>query len=582
MDRVSIKAVGASGQGINSIGEVIAKALKRSGYCVFGYREYPSLIKGGHASYQVDIDSVPVRSSETKVNILITLNYRGLERNIREVKKGGVIIHDVEGWEFSEDDQKFLKENDIKVIKMPLDGMLKKLKARPILANVLLTAFVWDMLGQKADSLKDLVRKQYEHKGQEVVEKNMQCIDEGFAFNDPEIGRVTVEMPKPDKKWKDHLLITGSKAMGMGAIHGGLRVYVGYPMTPSSPLLSYVASKQKDAKLVMKQAEDEITALQMASGAGLMGTRAMTATSGGGYDLMTETVSLNGMIENPVVINLAQRPGPATGNPTWTAQGDLLMSVGSSHGEFPRCVIAASDAGDSFSLMPEAFNIAEEYQLPVIVLSDKHSAESLYTQCKYDQKKTEIKRGAIVMDKKELDKLKCTDRYDPTVKDGISKRWTPGTKAATYCAQGDEHDSEGNVVESSQNAIEQMEKRMKKMEALENALPDPELFGSKNPEILLVGWGSTKGCVLDVLEDVEGNVGYLHFAYLWPLKTNRFEELAAKAKKVILVEGNFQGQLGMLIRQKCGYEIKDKILKYDGRPFFTNELSKKISELMLS
>src|SRR3989344_7563032 len=237
MSRISIKAVGSSGQGINSIGEVIAKGLKRSGYCVFGYREYPSLIKGGHASFQIDVDSVPVRSPEMKVDILITLNHHGFEHNLRDLKKGGIIIHDVDYWEFSKEDQKWIEEQEIKIVYIPLDEMLKKLKARPILANVLLTSFVWDMLNQDIELLKALVREQYQHKGEDIVKKNLECVDAGCIYNDPKLGRVTVDLPKPDSQWKDQLLVTGSDPMWLGAIHGGLRLYIGYPMTPSSPLL---------------------------------------------------------------------------------------------------------------------------------------------------------------------------------------------------------------------------------------------------------------------------------------------------------------------------------------------------------
>ncbi len=581
VSRISIKAVGASGQGINSIGEVLAKGLKRSGYSVFGYREYPSLIKGGHASYQMDIDSVPVRSAETKVNILVTLNHHGFEHNLRELKPGGIIIHDVDYWEFSKEDQKWIKDNDIKIIYLPLDEMLKKVKARPILANVLLASFVWDMLDQDINLLKTLVREQYEHKGEEVVKKNLECIDVGAAYNDPKLGRVTVSLPKPDPKWNDQLLITGSHAMGLGAVHAGLRVYVGYPMTPSSPLLAYIAEIQKDAGIAVKQAEDEITAAQMASGAFHMGTRAMTATSGGGYDLMTETMSMNGMIENPMVCVLAQRPGPATGNPTWTAQGDLMLAINSSHGEFPRLVMSVSDPEDCFSLMPEAFNLAEEYQLPVIVLTDKHIVEALCTVEMFDQKKAEIRRGKLITDPKDLKKLKSTDRYDPSAKDGVTPRWLPGSHAETFNAQADEHSADGSIDESAEMAKVQMEKRMRKAETIKKNLPDPELYGAKNPEVLIVGWGSTKMTVMDVLESLENQkIGYLHYCYLWPLKTELFEKLAKKAKKVILVECNYQGQLGMLIKQQCGFDIKEKILKYDGRPFFFDELRERLLSMI--
>jgi 2-oxoglutarate ferredoxin oxidoreductase subunit alpha len=294
---------------------------------------------------------------------------------------------------------------------------------------------------------------------------------------------------------------------------------------------------------------------------------------------MTETLSLNGIIENPTVIVLAMRPGPATGLPTWTAQGDLMLAIHSAHGEFPRCVMAVSNTEDAFDLMPIAFNLAEEYQLSVIVLTDKQIAEALYTQQSFDQSKAEIKRGTRLASVDQLAALKSSDRYDTSVPDGVSLRWLPGQEAATYAAQGDEHDPAGTVNETAHNGFAQMEKRMRKLEALKGALPEPELYGNGDPdapiETLLVGWGSTKGVVLDALksEELAGmRIDYLHFSYLWPLKTEMLEALAARAKKVILIEGNYQGQLGMLIRQECGYKIAHQILKYDGRPFFIDEL----------
>jgi 2-oxoglutarate ferredoxin oxidoreductase subunit alpha len=326
-----------------------------------------------------------------------------------------------------------------------------------------------------------------------------------------------------------------------------------------------------------------------------MGTRAATGTSGGGFDLMTETLSLNAIIENPSVFVLAQRPGPATGLPTWTGQGDLLLAIGSAHGEFARCVMAVSDAQDSFDLMPEAFNIAEKYQTPVIVMTDKQIAEALYTQSPYDQKKATMDRGLLVTDPKALKKLKGTDRYDPAAKDGISPRWLPGADAATYCAQGDEHSGDGSVDETSKNAVEQMEKRMKKMKAMEREVPEPMLMQIENAELvmknddaeldlLVVSWGSNKGVILDALKVAEPvlspskgcklQVAYLHYTYLWPMKTERLNKLMAKAKKTVLVECNHGGQLGQVIQLSGGPAITEKILKYDGRPFFVDELQK--------
>lgn len=593
MNRISLKIVGSSGQGIDSVGEIVAKALKRSGYCVFGYREYPSLIKGGHASYQLDVSDEKVESTETTVNAVVAFNHHGFEHNIPELKAGGIFIHSTPNWKFTAEDKKIIESRRLTFIELPIEETLKRLGAKPILANVLLTSFVWAVLGQDIDVLKKMVGERFAKK-KDLLDLNMRCIDEGFAAH-KEKGALSIKMPKPKKQWQKHLLLTGSRAMGLGAVHAGVRLYAGYPMTPSSPLLSFIASIQNETGMVIKQAEDEITAAQMVSGAMFAGTRALTATSGGGFDLMSETVSLNAIIENPSVFVLAQRPGPATGLPTWTGQADLLMAVGTSHGEFARCVMSVSDAEDGFYLMNDAFNIAEKYQISVIVLTDKQIAEAQYTQEPYDLKKIKIDRGLLVTDPAKLKKLKSSDRYDPKTKNGISQRWLPGSDAATYVAQGDEHSPDGSVDETAANAIAQIDKRMKKLTALKDALPEPELYEAGSGErvadsdcdVLLVGWGSTKSVVLDVLKDYplpatrkSPSVAYLHYTYLWPLRTEKLEALAKKAKKVVLIEGSHQGQLGMLIRQECGLHITEKILKYDGRPFFFDELKTLIEEKM--
>ena len=602
MSRSSLKITGAQGQGVNSVGEICGKGLKRTGYCVFGYREYMSLIRGGHSSYQIDISSNKIESSESRVDILVNFNHHGLKDNLRDVKDGGILIHQTPMWKFSDEDASWINEHAINVIYLPVEEILKELNAPIILGNILVTATLWKLLGQSEDSLKEMVKEQFGHKGDKVIDINFSCIERINKFMDEVEGATPISMPETNNKWKECMFLTGSQAIGLGIIHSGCRVFAGYPMTPSSPLLAYIADTQNETGIIVKQAEDEITAVQMMSGAMLMGTRAITTTSGGGFDLMTETVSLNGILENPAVIVLAQRPGPSTGLPTWTAQGDLLLAVNSAHGEFPRLVMSVSNSQDAFDLMPEAFNLAEEFQIPVIVLNDKHIAEGLFTQESYDQKKAEIRRGKLVTDKKELSILKAEDRYDPTVKDGVSKRWLPGTQAVTFCSQGDEHNADGSVDESAKNATEQMDKRMRKMVVLRNVLPEPQLFKydvdlkalnekckMKNEkleselDVLLIGWGSTKGAVLDSLSSdqlKDKSIGYLHWDYLWPLKTERFEELVKKAKKVICVEGNKQGQLNMLLKQECGKCAESKILKYDGRPFFTDELTNFILSLI--
>jgi 2-oxoglutarate ferredoxin oxidoreductase subunit alpha len=591
--RTSIKVVGASGQGINSIGGILARGLKRSGYCVFGYREYPSLIEGGHASYQLDIANEQIASSESKVDVLVALNHHGLELNMEEVKQGGLVLHMTPRWQFPARNRELIDHERLRVVYFPVDDVLLRLQAKPVLSNVLLTAFLWSALDQEIDVLKSIVGQTFGAK-KDLLELNMRCIDEGYVAADHEGEQIHVSLPNPEKDFSRHLLITGSEAMGLGAIHAGVRLFAGYPMTPASPLLSFMASLENKTHMVVKQAEDEITAAQIVSGAMYMGTRALTATAGVGFDLMSETISLNAMIENPTVFVLAQRPGPATGLPTWTAQGDLLKAVHASHGEYTHCVLSVSNSQDAFDLMPEAFNLAEQYQITVLILTEKQIAEALYTQKPYDHERAEIHRGTLVTDHEHLKELTAADRYDPTTSNGISARWLPGSRAVTYCAQGDEHDASGAVEESSSNTKAQAEKRMRKFDHLKTALPGPTvnvagrhegpdswLHHDEEVDLLAVGWGSTKDVMHDVMRSAELHsvrIAYLHYTYLWPLDTELLQDLAKRSRRVVLIEQNNRGQLGLLIKMESGLDIADKILKYDGRPFFYDELLSQLQD----
>ncbi|NLE95568.1 MAG: hypothetical protein GX600_07795, partial [Dehalococcoidia bacterium] len=299
MNRISLKVTGAQGQGVNSVGEMLARGLKDAGYCVFGYREYMSLIKGGHSSYQLDISDAHIGSSEQMVNILVCFNHHGLERNIRDIKQGGIVLHQTPDWEWNTEDARWLQEHQVTVVSLPTEQVLHELKAPPILGNTFLTAVVWSFLQQDCGVLESLLRGRFGRKGERVLQMNIDCLQKACAYVASLEKAPFVTLPATNVRWSGHMLLTGSQAMGFGIIHAGCRVYAGYPMTPSSPLLSFLADMQNRTRMVIKQAEDEITAVQMASGAMHMGARAMTATSGGGFDLMTETLSMNGIIENP-------------------------------------------------------------------------------------------------------------------------------------------------------------------------------------------------------------------------------------------------------------------------------------------
>ena len=367
--------------------------------------------------------------------------------------------------------------------------------------------------------------------------------------------------------------MSGNQAISLGAVAAGVRAYYAYPMTPSSSILSYLAAISHETGMLVKQIEDEISVAEMTIGSSFAGTRAMCGTSGGGFDLMSESVSLAAMTETPFVCVLAQRPGPATGLPTWTNAGDLLLSVFAGHGEYPRAVLAVSDLASAFTLTQVAHNLAEEYQIPVILLTEKQIAESHF-QIKDLPESIEIKRGLVSQEG--LASLTKMDRYSST-DSGVSPRWLPGQCAPTYDANSDEHLGDGTLTEDAVPSKEIFEKRMRKQEVLAAAFPEPVLFGDEDPELLLVGWGSVKLAILDGIElykKTEGakKVSYLHYEYMFPLRSERLLSLAQKAQKVVFVENNGTGQLAKLVRMETGYAPHATYLKNDGRPFFVTEI----------
>jgi 2-oxoglutarate/2-oxoacid ferredoxin oxidoreductase subunit alpha len=312
--------------------------------------------------------------------------------------------------------------------------------------------------------------------------------------------------------------------------------------------------------MIVKQAESEITAIQMVMGSMIMGTRAFTATSGGGFDLMTETISCAGMTETPLVIVLGQRVGSGTGAPTWTGAGDLTVALKAGHGEFPRCVLASSDAKDSYELIQEAFNIAEEYQIPVILLNEKQTAESLFN-IQDLPKPLKIKRGLKV----------GISRYEIT-QNGISPRWIPKEGRKTFLINSDEHSPSGESTEDSSIIVAMSEKRMEKLRTLRKSIPAPKYYGSPDADIVFVGMGSTKNTVLDSMKLTNKKIGYLHYKYIFPLKYEKLLSIFENGSRVVLIENNQTGELGKLFKEECGFDFQEKLLKFDGRPFFVEDI----------
>ncbi len=409
---------------------------------------------------------------------------------------------------------------------------------------------------------------------EEIASLNIEAVKRGYALVD---SLYSISLPKKD----ENILINGNDAIALGIIAAGCKFYSAYPMTPSTSIMNYLAGKMHEAGIVVEQAEDEIAAINMAIGASYAGVRAMTGTSGGGFSLMVEALGLAGMQEIPLVIAEIQRPGPATGLPTRTEQSDLKFVISASHGEFPRMVIALKNPEDSFYQTVRAFNIADKYRIPVVILGDQYLADYTTTIKPFDLSKVEIKR--YFNHKDYMDGKKEFKTYEIN-KSGISPRIIPGKIEGTrVLADSDEHDEYGLITESAEVRKNMCEKRLRKMELLKEELIEPSFYGEDEPDVLLLGWGSLDGPMREAVGLLNKNTGKkyaaLVFGDIWPLPVKMLNEMHKKAKTIINVEQNATGQLASVIRAETGITCHRSILKYDGRPISRDEIYNKLMEV---
>lgn len=566
MDRLKIKITGESGAGLLSTGSIVNRALSMMGFHVVADREYPSLIKGGHSCFAINASSEPIHALCEDTEIMLCIDKQSMEAYIDDLKSGGLLVHGYEKPDGIKDMMAKAKRRKVRVVHQLSREIAESVGGNVLMVNVVLAGMLWKAMGFDLKYIRDSVAVQFADKPK-WLPIDIKCVEEGYKKAEK-----ILDLEAPKKKHKK-IMVDGNQSIALGAIHCGVRAYFAYPMSPSSSILTHMAEWCHECDVLVKQVEDEISVAQMTLGAMHMGTRALCATSGGGYDLMTETVSLAGMIETPFVCVVVQRPGPATGLPTWTAQGDFNLAIHSSHGEFARVVIGVSDPESCFDLIQHAFNIAEKYQIVVIVLSDKSTAETRVTVDPFKQKKIKIERGLVTGD--DLKKLKNEDRFAIT-KSGVSKRWLPGSSKAYYFANGDEHWVDGSLTEDAKPSEEMYAKRMRKLDTVKKALPKPEIFGAKSDaDLAFVGWGSTKNVMLDAIEEAkkEGiKVSYLHYDYVFPLDEKAAQSFMKKNEKTYLIEGNYLGQFGEYVETQTGMKFAKKLLKYNGRPFFVEEV----------
>ena len=573
-DTVSILIGGEAGQGISRSGGLLGRALMRAGFHVFGTNEYPSLIRGGHNYYLLRASARPVYAQSENLDILIALNKETTLLHEAKLNPSGTILVD-ESTVFSEGE---LKRNDVKLLKIPLSSIVKELGGPEIMRNTVAIGAAVGLLDLNPSKLRDVIAATFSKP--EVVDMNLKAVNRGHEYARERQRGFNCEISPFGKN--ERILLTGNDAVALGAVSAGVKFYAAYPMTPTSPILDWMINHSYEAGLVAVQAESELAAINMVVGASYAGVRAMTGTSGGGFSLMTEGLGFAAMSECPIVVNVGQRPGPSTGLATHSGQGDLLFAIHASQGEFPRVVSAPGDLEECFELTKQAFNLAEKFQIPAIILTDKYLAESERDVEPFDDGIVPIDRGKTVVDGEWSGEYR---RYSFT-EDGVSPRLIPGTKGAVINATSDEHKDTGYSSSDPKSVVDMMDKRFRKTPFIAeevNKLNPVRVYGAPDAEVALVSWGGNKGPLLEALRllQIDGLKSRLvQVVYLEPFPLKRIDEELHKIGVNILFESNVTAQLGRLIKMNTGHAFDNVGLRYDGRPFNPSEIARKVLEVL--
>lgn len=577
MSELVVKIGGQAGQGANVTGRTLGKVFARSGLNVVGYPEYPSLVRGGHNVYEVRVSDKGIRSPIGKCNVIVALNKDAVFFHHKHLMDPGAIIYNKEM-----KIDKFKVSKKVKLYPLPIKEILEKAKGNKKMENVVMAGALLALIDYPLNDLNDILDETFGRKGKEVVEANINCAKISYEYVKENFDAKEFPLKIEKGTGKGKMIIGGNEAAGLGAIAGGLKFYAAYPMTPASSLLHYLAKVERKANIVVKHTEDEIAAINYAVGAAYAGVRSMTGTSGGGFALMTETVGMAALAETPLVVYLAQRTGPSTGMPTWTEQADLKFALNASQGDFLRVIFAPGSVEESFYLTAGALNIAEKYQLPVMILTDKFLAESHFSCDRFDQSKIKIERGKIATNLPKLGPMERFKRYKIT-KDGTAPRSFPGEPNGIHVATSYVHDETGFTTESFVIRTRMVQKRERKLPHLLKDLPKPKTYGPKDAEITLIAWGSHLLPCLDAIERLKKEkitVNLIHFNVVFPIDEKEVNKLFSKCKKTIMVENNSTAQFAGVLRENTGFVPDFYLLRFDGRPFFPENIVEKVKELM--
>lgn len=579
-EQLSWKVGGQQGEGIESTGEIFASALNRLGYYLYGYRHFSSRIKGGHTNNKIRVSTKPLNSISDDLHILVAFDQETIDVNIHELREDGIVIADAkfnpvvtEGFE-------------ARLFAVPFTEIAAEL-GTSLMKNMVAVGATSAILGLTADSYQDVVEDIFLKKGTTVVEKNMEAIRAGADFFRNEAGDNMPDLQLAAADGKKRMFMIGNDAIGMGAVAAGSRFMAAYPITPASEIMEYMIKKLPEFGGAVIQTEDEIAACTMAIGANYAGVRSFTASAGPGLSLMAEAIGLSGMTEQPLVIMDTQRGGPSTGLPTKQEQSDLMAMIFSTHGDIPKIVITPSTVEEAFYDTVEAFNLAEEFQCPVILVTDLALSLGKQTVEPLDFSKVEIRRGALQPLGEEIPEREDKayyKRYEVT-ESGVSNRVIPGMKNGIHHVTGVEHDETGKPSESPENRKSQMDKRLRKLTYLPHTFKDPLFVHAEHEEadLLVIGVNSTRGTIEEAMPRLEADgvkVNHAQVRLLHPFPTEALKPLIDRAKKVVVVENNATAQLANIIKMNVGDVKIESVLKYDGNPFLPSELHQTCKELV--
>jgi 2-oxoglutarate/2-oxoacid ferredoxin oxidoreductase subunit alpha len=573
---------GAAGQGVATPGDIFAKIFSRRGLHLNAYNAYQSIIRGGHTFLTIRTGPEKVTNMGDRIDMLIPLNQDSIDRHLKLLTRGSACLYNADT----------IKPGDaaegVQLCPLPVSE-LADITRNKVAQNTLAMGAGLHMMGIGFQALEEVLREQFKKKGEAVVAENVGVARAGYDYAAAHFTPFSHPLPRTEQRYA---ILSGNIAMAMGGAAAGVKFYCAYPMSPSTGVLHWMAAHARKAGIMVRQVEDEIGVINMAIGAAHGGVRAMCATSGGGFALMSEGLGMAAMIETPVVVIDCQRAGPSTGVPTKTEQGDLWQMLGAAFGDYPRVIAAPLDIGDCFKLIPEMFNLVDRFQCPGLVLCDLLLSEGrLSVHPKDLDFSPSIDRGELIGANGHGDEARAGSASNGDYKryrfteSGVSPRAVPGTPGHMHTVATDEHQEDGVLISDEfTNPLKRramMEKRMRKVAGIEAAVPPPTLSGPRNAEVTLIGWGSTQGVIAEaceILNEQGISANQLQIRWLVPLHGDAIVEILREARHPIIVENNYSGQFARYLRSETSFVPQGYIRKYDGEPFMPHHIVEAVIE----